>query len=105
MARGGVPEKRVHVKLIRFAPSELRLVTDRARATGRPLACYIRDASLGTAARARRTSVSDELIRHLARLATRLAQLSRAATEQRLAGADECDAAIAEVMNIIRRLD
>jgi hypothetical protein len=104
--RGDRTEKRVHVKLVRFAPSELRLVMHRARAAGRPLACYIRDASLGTATRARRASASDELIRHLARLAGRLGKLSQAAAEQHLqGGVADYDAALAEVMDTIRRLD
>jgi hypothetical protein len=98
-------EKRVHVKLIRFAPSELQIVTARARAVGRPLACYIREASLGVPSRARRTNASDELIRLLARLASHLAQLSREAAEQQLGGAPEFETALKEVMEAIRRLD
>ena len=90
---------------VRSSPSELRAVTERARACGRPVARYIREASLGAVPRARRTHASDDVIRQLARLATRLAALATSATAQQLPGAADFEAAVAETLDAIRRLD
>jgi len=46
--------------------------------------------------------MSDVVIRQLARVANRLTELSRSATEAKLDGADEFENAISEVLEIIR---
>lgn len=92
-------------KLIRFSPVELRAVNDRARAAGRPVACFVRESSLGSSPRARRIDMSDSLIRLLAQVGTRLAELSRVATQGGLAGAEEFERGVADVLRVIRQLD
>lgn len=98
-------EQRSCPKLVRYKPSELAQVIERARACGRPVACYIRETSLGTANRARRTAVSDELIRRLAKLGNELARLSRVVQERQLPGSAEFDARLVEVLDVIKQLD
>ena len=98
-------EKRSCAKLIRFTPDELGLVAERARLSGRPVACYIRESSLGPSPRIRRTDLNDSLIRTLAQVASRLTSLAAAAKEQRLAGAAEFETAVSDVLNVIRSLD
>jgi len=102
-ASGG--QKRNCPKLIRFAPDELRLVSERARASGRPVACYIRESALGASPRSRRTDFSDSLIRALARAATSLTSLAATAKEHRIANAAELERAVSEVLELIRALD
>ena len=97
--------KRSCPKLVRFTSDELTVVTERARASGRPVACYIREASLGTTPRARRTPASDDLIRRLARLGNQLTALARAAREQQLAGADEFEGSLTDLLEVIRQID
>lgn len=97
--------KRTCTRLIRFSPDEIQLVAERARVSGRPVACYIRDSSLGASPRVRRTELSDSIIRALAQVATRLAPLAAAAKEQGLAGAADFERTVSDVLNIIRDLD
>jgi hypothetical protein len=105
-ADNGAPNsRRTYTKLIRFAPEELQLVIDRARSAGRPVACYIRESSLGPAPRARRGSLSDAVIRTLSQMATRLSLLATEAKNQRLAQADEFQQAVLEVLDIVREVE
>lgn len=97
--------KREHPKLIRFTAAELARVRERARLAGRPMACYIREASLGPAPRVRRTEFSDSVIRTLARLATSLTTLAQHARDQHLADAAHFEAAVDDVLALIRELD
>jgi len=97
--------KRDRPKLIRYSPDELAIVTERARAAGRPIARFIREASLGNSPRARRTATSDVIIRQLARVATHLTELSRIASESRLPGAEAFQDAIGDVVEAIRLVD
>ena len=98
-------ERRTSTKLIRFAPEELQLVIDRARSAGRPVACYIRESSLGPATRARRAAISDAVIRTLSQIATRLSLLATEAKNQRLAQADQFEQAVLEVLDIVREVE
>jgi hypothetical protein len=98
-------ERRDHPKLIRYSVAELELVTQRARDCGRPVARYIRETSLGAVPRARRTAMSDVVIRQLARVANRLTQLSRLATEQQIPGAAEFESTVGDVLEVIRVLE
>jgi hypothetical protein len=97
--------KRDNPKLIRYSAAELSIVAQRARDSGRPVARFIREASLGAAPRARRTAVSDVIIRQLARVANHLTELSRVATEANLARAEEFEKAVGEVLEIIRVIE
>jgi mobilization protein NikA len=98
-------ERRTSTKLIRFAPEELQLVIQRARTAGRPVACYIRESSLGPAPRARRAAVSDAVIRTLSQMATRLSLLATEAKNQRLALADDFQQAVLEVLDVVREVE
>ena len=98
-------DKRTCPKLIRFSPDELRLVAERARVSGRPVACYIRESSLGSSPRARRTDLNDSLIRALSQVASRLMSLAATAKEQQLSGAAEFENAVSDVLDVIRSLD
>ena len=98
-------ERRSVAKLIRFTPSELERVLDQAQASGRPVACFIREASLGSRPRMKNGSVGDTVIHHLARLGMRLRALARTATEQNLAGAADFDAALSDLLETIRQIE
>ena len=97
--------RRTSTKLIRFSPDELELVINRARSAARPVACYIRESSLGPAPRARRAGLSDAVIRTLSQLATRLSQLATEANNHHLAHADEFQQAVSEVLDIVREVE
>ena len=72
----------------------------------RPVACYIREAALGTAAtRARRSSTAEALIRTLARSATLLTELATQAQAQGLPSGADFRAAVDAVLALIRELD
>ena len=102
---GNRGERRDHPKLIRYSAAELQVVAQRARDCGRPVARYIRETSLGAVPRARRTAMSDIVIRQLARAATRLTHLSRLATEQKIPGAEEFESAVGDVLEVIRLVE
>jgi hypothetical protein len=105
-ADNGAPNsRRTSAKLIRFTPEELQLVINRARSARRPVACYIRESSLGPAPRARRAGLSDAVIRTLCQIATRLSLLATEAKNQRLAQADEFQQAVLEVLDIVREVE
>ena len=105
-ADNGAPNsRRTSTKLIRFAPEELELVINRAQSARRPVACYIRESSLGPAPRARRAGLSDAVIRTLGKLATRLSLLATEAKKQHLAQADEFQQAVSEVLDIVREVE
>jgi hypothetical protein len=97
--------RRTSTKLIRFSPDELELVINRARSAGRPVACYIRESSLGPAPRARRAGLSDAVIRTLGQLATRLSLLATEAKNHHLAQADEFQQAVSEVLDVVREVE
>lgn len=103
--QAAVSVKRSCPKLVRFSPDELQLVSERARASGRPVACYIRESSLGASPRYRRTDLSDSIIRALAQVANRLAPLAVVARERQLAGAAEFENAVSDVLAVVRHLD
>ena len=98
-------EKRNCPKLVRYSDSELSRVTERARATGRPLARYIREMSLGTVPRAHRAPATDELVRQLALVGNHLRQLARTALEKQLPEAAEFVAGLDEVLVAIRLIE
>jgi hypothetical protein len=98
-------QRREFTKLIRFSSDELNVVIARARAAGRPVACFIRESSLGSTPRARRSEMSDASIRHLSGVASQLSLLSRAAKEQDLPHAAEFERAVKDVLDTIRQID
>lgn len=99
-------ERRTVAKLIRFTPSELERVLDQAKASGRPVACFIREAALGSRPRMKNGStVADALVHQLARLGTRLRALSRAAAERDLPNATEFDSVLSDLIETIRQIE
>ena len=98
-------ERRSVAKLIRFTPSELEAVLDHAKASGQPVASFIRAAALGSRPRMRDGPVGDVVVRQLARVGTRLRSLARAATEQGVPNAAEFDAALADLLEVIRQIE
>jgi len=98
-------ERRAFAKLIRFSSDELRIVVDRAHAARRPVACYVRESSLGASPRVRRTELNDSLIHVLAQLGNRLTELSGVAKAHGLARADAFERTVGELLDVIRRLD
>ena len=93
-------------KLIRFTPSELEQVNARARAAQQPVACYIRDVSLGARKRAvGSTPMSQMMVHRLSRVATRLCTLREIADRVGLAEAHEFGAALADVLDLIRDIE
>jgi hypothetical protein len=105
MPRSLESHRREHTKLIRFRADELALVVERARTAGRPVACFVRESSIGSPPRARRTELNDALIRHLARVGGHLDELSKIAREHDLPRAAEFDLAVQEVLGAIRQID
>ena len=99
------PARRTAAKLIRYTPEELGLVIDRARACGRPVACYVRECSLGAVPKARHVKGNAEVIRALARIGNVLAELTRVAGTEPLAQSTELHAALEELLTTIRRIE
>ena len=92
-------------KLIRFTPAELSRVNERARAAGQPVACYIRDVSLGARRKASSASLGGPVIHGLARVATRLRALRETAAQRALPEAAEFGAAVDDLLALIQRID
>ena len=92
-------------KLIRFTPAELARVNERARGVGKPVACYIRDASLGSKRNGSPTVLGTTVIHELARVATRLGRLRDAANARALPEVAEFGGALDDLLDLIRRMD
>lgn len=93
-------------KLIRFTPAELEQVNTRARAVGQPVACYIRDVSLGTRKRAvGATPTSPTLVHRLAQVATRLCTLRDMAAAAGLPASADFGAAVDDLLDLIRNIE
>jgi hypothetical protein len=105
MIKSPASQRRQYTKLIRFSADELKVVVAHARAAGRPVACFVRESSIGSTPRARRSELSDVLIRHLAQISSRLTQLSKVAKEEDLPRAAEFEHAVQEVLDVIRQID
>lgn len=76
--------------------AELEGVTTRARVCGRPVACYMREVSLGRRLKGTNAVMSNTVPRELARVATRLRGLGLVAEERDLPEAAKFDAALQE---------
>lgn len=104
-ARRSPRERRSSARLVRFTSGELAAVALRATECGRPVACYIREAALGAALHARRTPVSDALIRELARLGNELGAIGRKARDLQLPIASEFERALDVLLTTIRSIE
>ena len=92
-------------KLIRFTPSELVRVNERARAAGQPVACYIRDVAIGARRKTPSASLSGPIIHNLARVATRLQSLRETATVRALPEAVDFGNAVDDLLALIGRIE
>ena len=100
-----VTVRRTCPKLIRFSPDELARVVERALAVRQPPARYIREAALGSAPRPRQSSTTaDEVVRRLARLGVLLRDLAPQVHAQDAERGAALDAALAELLAVIRGL-
>lgn len=97
--------RRTCTKLIRFTSEELDAVAGRAAAAGRPVACFIRESAVGQKPKARPGTLSDTLIRELARVATRLAALVTSANVAGLPNAADFDATVRDLLDTIRGIE
>jgi hypothetical protein len=102
--KGANHERRTLQRAICFAPHEMQLVIQRARAAGLPVARYIRESTLASA-RARRTHLNNAMINALGQIALRLTLLATQAKNQHLAEADAFDEAVSKALDIIRELE
>lgn len=96
--------RRSCTKLVRYTADELARVEARARALGRPVACYIRETSLGGRTRATKVPVNDRIIRELARVGTQLRSLSAITKERDLPGTADFEAALGSILALIREI-
>jgi len=103
--KGAASEKRVCPKLVRFTPTELEVVRDRARGSGRPVACYIREAALGGRPKAQTGALNHSVIRDLAGFATKLRELAQLAAERHSPEAPICAGLAGEALDLIRQID
>lgn len=71
--------RRPHRPKVSFTDEELTILRERARTVGRPLARYIREASLGVVPKVAPGVGDAELIRQLLRIGNNLNQLAREA--------------------------
>ena len=95
------PQKR----LIRFTDEELALLRERARATSRPLARYVRETALGVVPQAPRDIVDAALLRQLGRVGNDLNQLAREARAVRALPAEaRIEATLVALNTILDRL-
>lgn len=93
-------------KLIRFTPAELDQVTARAHAVGQPVACYIRDTSLGTRKRAvGATPTGQTIVHRLSQVATRLCTLRDLAAATGLPASADFGAAVDDLLDLIRNIE
>lgn len=92
-------------KLIRFTPSELARVNERAQAAGQPVACYIRDASVGVKRKTSSASFSGPIIHSLARVAMRLQSLRDTAEAKSLPEAGDFGDAVEDLLTLINRIE
>jgi hypothetical protein len=98
-------ERRSHKFSVYVTPSELERLVDQARTSGKLLACYVREASLGARPRKKNATARDTVVHYLARLGTRLRAVARTATETGHPNAADFDEALSELLETIRQIE
>lgn len=108
-SRNGKPARhatrRDCAKLIRFSIEELDVVTARAAAAGRPVACFIRESAMGQKPRVRTGVLGDAVVHQLGRVAVRLEEVSAGARAAGIADVAQFDEAVRELLDTIRSID
>ena len=90
---------------IRYTAAEWGRIMELARASGRPPARYVREASLGAAPRVRRSQANEDMIRELGRIGTALIRLAPASKDLGLTDlATTIDTTLTELLATVRRL-
>ncbi|MBA3405154.1 MAG: hypothetical protein H0U13_10805 [Gemmatimonadaceae bacterium] len=90
---------------IRYTAAEWGRIMELARASGRPPARYVREASLGAAPRVRRSQANENVIRELGRIGTALIRLAPACKDLGLTDlATTIDTTLTELLATVRRL-
>lgn len=91
---------------IRYTAAEWGRIMELARASSRPPARYVREASLGAAPRVRRSQANEDVIRELGRIGTALIRLAPTCKDLGLADfATTIDTTLTELLATVRRLD
>ena len=90
---------------IRYTAAEWGRIMELARASGRPPARYVREASLGAAPRVRRSQANEDVIRELGRIGTALIRLAPACKDLGLTDlATTIDTTLTELLATVGRL-
>ena len=90
---------------IRYTTVEWAAIVEQARACGRPPACYVREASLGSAPKLRRGRENYDVINELGRIGTSLSQLASTTRESGAsAHQGRIEAVLADLLTTVRRL-
>ena len=98
-------EPRTRASLVRWTPTEIAAVTDRAKTCGLPVARFVREAALGAVPKAARNGDQKALLRELARSGNNLNQLAHEAHARDLFPAQEkLDAALELHVSVLRQL-
>jgi mobilization protein NikA len=98
-------ELRTKPKLVRWTPTEIATVTDRAKACGLTVARFVREAALGAVPKAARNADHKAVLRELARSGNNLNQLAHEAHAREMMPVQEkLDAALELHMNVLRQL-
>ena len=98
-------ERRTVKKVIRYTRGEADRVAVRAHECGRPMACYVREVSLGTSLKARHGRADAELIRVLAGIGNTLAGLAHLAATDSTLPREHFNGVLNELLEVIRRFE
>lgn len=99
-----IPERRQPRK-IRYTTAEWASIVQRARASRRPPARYVRETSLGAAPKTGHNRQNDDLIHELGRIGTTLSRLASQAKESAvLSEQATIETTLAELLAAVRRL-
>jgi hypothetical protein len=91
--------------LVRWTPTEIATVTERAKQCGLPVARFVRECALGAVPKAARHVDHKALLRELARSGNNLNQLAHEAHARELFPAQEkLEAALALHVSVLRQL-
>ena len=91
-------------RTVRFAPTELEMVKQKAALAGMTPSRFIREAALGLEVKARRGAEAAQLVHQLGRIGANLNQLARLANARGFIIGDRVEAVLAEVLEAIGKL-
>lgn len=91
-------------RTVRFAPTELEMVKQKAALAGMTPSRFIREAALGLEVKARRGAEAAQLVHQLGRIGANLNQLARLANARGFIIGDRVEAVLVEVLEAIGKL-